>query len=100
MLKFSFGLPKRAIKKLAGTPQVSDLQEMLTASMQATDKDIGVSWSQSGFEFKLVVRHRASQLLWRMMFGSGLAGQVVWSSNDANIRKVFAQIVARANDLV
>lgn len=99
MLKFSFGLPKRYVKRLPNAPQISDLHEMLTHSMEETEKDYGISWAQSGFEFKLVVRHRGSQLLWRLMFGSGLASQVVWNTHETNVRTVFSQVIARCNDL-
>jgi signal transduction histidine kinase len=98
MLKFSFGLPKRSIKRLPSEPQVSDLQNMLTQAMEETDKDIGISWLRSSCEFKLVVRHRGSQLLWRLLMGSGLAAQVIWSTNETNLRTVFAQVLARCND--
>lgn len=99
MLKFSFGLPKRSIKRLNTAPQVADMQEILTQAMEENDKDIGISWGQGDHEFKIVVRHRASQLLWRLLSGTGLASQVIWSSNDTNVRTVFAQVIARCNDL-
>jgi signal transduction histidine kinase len=98
VLKFSFGLPRRSIRRLDAAPQIADLQQILTLAMEETEKDFGISWPQGSDEFRLVVRHRASQLLWRLLNGSGLAAQVIWSTNETNLRTVLGQVIARSND--
>ncbi len=99
MLKFSFGMPKKLVRRLDSMPSITALQELLTQSIEDSTKEVGIAWTHNDVPFRLFVKHHDGDLLWRLFHGAGLGSQHSWSSEEANLRNLYGSLLAECNDL-
>lgn len=93
MLKFSFGGPKKLLRRYAQMPLVADFQMVLSHAMEQSGREFGIGWMHEAEQYRLFVRHEAGQVLWRLFEGEGL--DPLWTSNQTNLSAVHSEVVVR-----